>query len=98
MTGSKRLLCSRLGFLCQFQPSTLPCRLVARFDVLHRSGDIEHVTAALLRLRDKPQCMSAERMIGKEKVEHKRSSITSYSFSAAIQSFCVLQKNHGDNL
>src|SRR5262245_22253964 len=83
MTRGKRSLRSRFGFLCQFQPRALPRRFVARFDVLHRAGDVENVAAPLLRLCDKAQGVPAEGMIGKEKVEHKRSS-TSSSFRLGV--------------
>src|SRR4030095_12819075 len=65
MSGSERRSRSSFGFLGKPQPLSFPGVFITRLDILHRASDVENISAALLRLGDQPQCVSAEGMIGK---------------------------------
>ncbi|MBI1998087.1 MAG: hypothetical protein HYS66_16685 [Deltaproteobacteria bacterium] len=70
MAGGERLFGSRVGLLGQLQPGALPGVLVAGFDAFHRPRDVEDIAAALLRLSDQAQRMTAEWMVRKKEIEH----------------------------
>jgi hypothetical protein len=58
----------------EFPPRPFPSVFVTGIDAPHRPGDVEYVSTALLRLGNQAQCVAAERMSGKEKIEHRASS------------------------